>query len=146
LNGHGRYGEAAQAWQQITELTPDNEWGYLNVGVAYFNIGQFEKADEFFRKGLQVAPDDADLFANVGTVSFFLERFEEDAQFSQKAIDRNPDKFDYWGNLADAYRMIPAQSSKAAAAYVQAIRLAEAQLKVNPNDSDGCAPCRGKIA
>ena len=136
LNGHGRYGEAAQAWQQIIELTPDNVWGYLNVGAAYFNIGQFEKADEFFRKGLQVAPDDADLLANVGTVSFFLGRFEEDAQFSQKAIDRSPEKFDYWGNLADAYRMIPAQSSKAAEAYVQAIRLAEAQLKINPNDSD----------
>lgn len=136
LNGHGRYGEAAQAWQQIIELTPDNVWGYLNVGAAYFNIGQFEKADEFFRRGLQVVPDDADLLANVGTVSFFLGRFEEAAQFSQKAIDRSPEKFDYWGNLADAYRMIPAQSNKAADAYAQAIRLAKAQLKINPNDSD----------
>jgi serine/threonine protein kinase/tetratricopeptide (TPR) repeat protein len=136
LNGHGRYGEAAQAWQQIIELTPDNVWGYLNVGAAYFNIGQFEKADEFFRRGLRVVPDDADLLANVGTVSFFLGHFEEAAEFSQKAIDRSPEKFDYWGNLADAYRMIPSQSGKAAEAYVQAIRLAEAKLKINPNDSD----------
>jgi Flp pilus assembly protein TadD len=32
--------------------------------------------------------------------------------------------------------MIPSQSGKAAEAYVQAIRLAEAKLKINPNDSD----------
>ena len=76
------------------------------------------------------------MFANVGTVNFFLGRFEDDVHFSQKAIDRNPEKFEYWGNLADAYRMIPAQSSKATEAYVQAIRLAETQLKINPNDSD----------
>jgi serine/threonine protein kinase/tetratricopeptide (TPR) repeat protein len=135
LNRHARYTEAAKAWQQIIELTPDNVWGYLNVGVAFFNIGQFEKSDEFFRKGLQVAPDDADLYANVGTVNFFLGHFEEDASYCQKAIERSPAKYDYWGNLGDAYRMIPGQSSKAADAYREAIRLAEAQLAVNPGDT-----------
>ena len=135
LNRHARYTEAAKAWQQIIELTPDNVWGYLNVGVAFFNIGQFEKSEEFFRKGLQVAPDDADLYANVGTVNFFLGHFEEDASYCQKAIERSPAKYDYWGNLGDAYRMIPGQSSKAADAYREAIRRAEAQLAVNPGDT-----------
>ena len=46
--GTGATAKLAQAWQQIMELTPDNVWGYMNVGAAYFNIGQFEKADEFF--------------------------------------------------------------------------------------------------
>lgn len=135
LNRHARYSEAAEAWQQIIALTPDNVWGYLNVGVAYFNVGQFEEADGFFRQGLQVAPDDADLYANVGTVNFFFGHFEEDAVYCKKAIERNPARFDYWGNLGDAYRMIPAQSDKAAGAYRQAIRLAEAQLAVNPSDT-----------
>lgn len=135
LNRHARYREAAEAWQQIIELTPDNVWGYLNVGVAYFNIGQFEKADGFFRKGLQVAPDNADLYANLGTVNFFLGRFDEDTAYCKKAIERNPARFDYWGNLGDAYRMIPEQSNKAPDAYREAIRLAEAQLKVNPSDN-----------
>jgi Tfp pilus assembly protein PilF len=47
-----------------------------------------------------------------------------------------PQKYDYWGNLADGYRMIPGQSSNAAAAYKQAIHFAEMQLKINPNDPD----------
>jgi tetratricopeptide (TPR) repeat protein/TolB-like protein len=136
LNGHARYGEAAQAWTKVTELTPDNVWGYLNVGAAYFNLGQFETANEFFRRGLQVAPDNADLYSNAGTVSFFLGRFEEDAAFCEKAIQLRPQKYAYWGNLADAYRVIPAQAGKAPEAYRQAIRLAEIQLKINPSDSD----------
>jgi serine/threonine protein kinase/tetratricopeptide (TPR) repeat protein len=135
FNEHARYGEAAEAWQRVTELTPDNVWGYMNVGAVYFNLGQFGKADEYFRRGLQIAPDNADLYSNAGTVSFFLGRFEEDATYCQKAIELSREKYVYWGNLGDAYRMIPRDSSKSAAAYQEAIRLAEIQLKLNPSDS-----------
>jgi len=134
--GHARYREAAVAWEKVAELTPDNVWGYLNAGAAYLNLGQFEKANEYFRRGLQVAPDNADLYSNAGTVSFFLGRFAEDADYTRKAIELRPQKYDYWGNLGDAYRMIPGQGGKAAEAYKQAIRLAEVQLELNPNDAD----------
>ena len=136
LYGHARYGEAAQTWQKLAEITPDNAWIYLNVGAAYLYIGQFGQANEYFRRGLEVAPHDADLLANAGNVSFFLGFFEEDVTYTQKAIDISPQRYEYWGNLADAYRMIPGDSSRAAAAYQQAILLAENQLKVNPKDSD----------
>ena len=136
LNRHARYTEAAQAWQKITELTPDNVWGYMNVGAVYLSIGQFEKADEYFLRGLQLAPHNADLYSNAGTASFFLGHFEEDVAYCKKALEITPQKYDYWGNLADGYRLIPGQSSNAAAAYKQAIHLAEMQLKINPIDSD----------
>jgi eukaryotic-like serine/threonine-protein kinase len=133
---HARYTEAAQAWQKITELTPDNVWGYMNVGALYLYIGQFGKAGEYLRRGLDLAPDNADLYANAGTASFFLGHFEEDVAYCKKALEISPQKYDYWGNLADGYRMIPGQSANAAAAYKQAIRLAEMQLKINPIDAD----------
>ncbi len=136
LNGHARYREAADAWEKVTELTPDNVWGYLNVGAAYFNSGQFEKADGYFRRGLQLAPESPELNSNIGTVSFYLGRFVEDVTYCKKAIKVRPQEYDYWGNLADAYRMIPEEPNNALAAYQQAIRLAEMQLKVNPIDAD----------
>ena len=136
LNRHARYNEAAQAWQKITELTPDNVWGYMNVGALYLYIGQFAKADEYLRRALQLSPGNADLYSNAGTVSFFLGHFDEDVAYCKKALDVMPQKYDYWGNLADGYRMIPGQSSNAAAAYQKAIHLAEMQLKVNPFDAD----------
>jgi serine/threonine protein kinase/Tfp pilus assembly protein PilF len=136
LNSHARYSEAAQAWEKVTELTPDNVWGYMNVAAAYFNCGNFEKADEYLRRSLQLAPDNPDIYSNAGTVSFFLGHFEEDAKYCKKALELSPQKYDYWGNLADAYRMMPGKSSESAAAYQKAIQLGEAQLKVNPIDSD----------
>jgi tetratricopeptide (TPR) repeat protein len=108
----------------------------MNVGVVYFNIGQFELAQTYFQRGLQVAPDNADLLANAGTVSFFLGRFDEDVRYTKKAIDLRPQKYDYWGNLGDAYRMIPGEADQARTAYKQAIPLAEKQLTVNASDSD----------
>jgi serine/threonine protein kinase/tetratricopeptide (TPR) repeat protein len=136
LNAHARYREAIEAWGRVTEFTPDNVWGYMNVGAAYFNMGQFEQASEYFRRALKLAPDNDKLYSNLGTVSFFLGRFEEDAAYCQKAIELSPLDYAYRGDLADAYRMIPAESSKATATYQEAIRLGETQLSVNPNDSD----------
>jgi eukaryotic-like serine/threonine-protein kinase len=136
LYGHARYGEAAQAWERVTQLTPDNVWGYLNVGAAYLNLGQFGQANEYFRRGLELAPENEDLLANIGTVSFFLGFFDEDVTYCKKTVKLKPQKYDYWGNLADAYHMIPGDASQAAAAYQQAIHLAEMQLKINPNDAD----------
>jgi tetratricopeptide (TPR) repeat protein len=136
LNGHSRYAEAAEAYERVTELTPDNVWGYMNLGAAYFNRGQFAMAETYFEKGLQVAPGEPDLYSNLGTVSFYLGRFDEDVRYLQKAIALRPQKYEYRGNLADAYRMIPGAADKASAAYKQAISLAARQLDVNPNDPD----------
>jgi len=83
-----------------------------------------------------VAPDDAQLFSNLGTVSFFLGRFDEDVTYYEKAVQLGPQTYTVWGNLADGYRMIPDDSGKAEDAYRQAIRLAELQLTVNPNNAD----------
>jgi eukaryotic-like serine/threonine-protein kinase len=136
LYSHARYADAAQAWNKVIDLTPDNVWGYLNVSAAYLAVGRFKEAGKIIEQGLQVAPNDPDLYSNAGYISFFLGRFQEAAKYYQRAIDLTPEKYDYWGNLADAYRMIPAESSKAAASYQKAIQLAEAQLDINLNDSD----------
>jgi len=136
LNEHSRYAEATDAWREVTELTPDNVWGFMNVGASYFNMGQLEMAKTYFQRGLQIEPDNADLYANIGTVSFFLGRFEEDVNYTKKAIALGPKKYQYWGNLADAYRMIPGEANKASEAYKQAVLLAEEQLKINPKDLD----------
>ena len=136
LSRHARYSEAAEAWQRVTQLVPDNVWGYLNVGALYLYIGQFTRAEVYFRRGLELAPDNPDLYSNAGTASFFQGRFEEDVTYSKKAIDLRPQDYDNWGNLGDAYRMIPGKSSEAAAAYMRSIQLAEAELKVNPNDTE----------
>ena len=136
LYTHARYGEAAQAWQTVAELAPDNVWAYQNLGAVYFELGQFEKADEYWTRGLKATPnsDDAALYSNIGMVSFYLGRFDDSAAYFQRAVDLKPNTYIYRGNLADAYRMLPGDSAKAADSYGQAIQLAEGQLKINPND------------
>jgi serine/threonine-protein kinase len=136
LNRHARYKDAIQAWQRMTDLTPDNVWGYMNIGAAYFNMGRFEPAADYFRRASQISPDDPDLLSNAGTMSFFAGRFEEDARFCEQAIKLRPGKYAYWGNLADAYRMIPAESSKAPETYRRAISLAQKDLELNPKNAD----------
>jgi serine/threonine protein kinase/tetratricopeptide (TPR) repeat protein len=135
---HARYGEAAQAWQKVSELTPANVWVYQNLGAVYFELGQFQKANEYWTRGLQATPneDDAALYSNIGMVSFYLGRFDDSAAYFQRAAELKPNVYAYRGNLADAYRMIPGDSAKAADSYQQAIQLAETHLKVNSNDAN----------
>jgi serine/threonine protein kinase/tetratricopeptide (TPR) repeat protein len=135
---HARYGEAAQAWQKVAELAPGNVWVYQNLGAVYFELGQFQKADEYWVRGLKATPndDDAALYSNIGMVRFYLGRFSDSVTYFERAAELKPNVYVYRGNLADAYRMIPSDSGKAADSYQRAIELTEDHLKVNPNDAN----------
>ena len=54
----------------------------------------------------------------------------------EKAVELEPQNYLYRGNLADAYRWTPGEKDRAKPNYVQAIGLAERDLKVNPRDTD----------
>ena len=134
LQDHNRFGEAAQACPKVIELTPDNPWGYTNLGAVYIYLGEFERAEDISRHGLSLVPKDPNAASNAATAAFYQGRFEQDVSYSQEAIKLRPQEYSYWGNLADAYRMMPGETDKAASAYRQAIVLAKKQLEVNPKD------------
>lgn len=50
----GRYKEAIEELQKIIELRPDYSYAYYNLGIAYQNLDQIDKAYENFKKALEL--------------------------------------------------------------------------------------------
>jgi serine/threonine-protein kinase len=131
----GRYEQAIPMFRRVTELTPDNRWGYSNLGMAYYNLGQLDQAAAMWRRTLQIQPD-AIAYSNLGVVAFFAGRYAESVRTFEKAAELEPQNYFFWGNLADAYRWTPTEKERARATYARAIALVEQDLEVNPRDTD----------
>jgi tetratricopeptide (TPR) repeat protein len=72
------------------EAEPQNFALQMQTGDMYAKIGRFDKAVEFYKKGLAVKPDDFN--ANVVTANALFDsaRFEEAGTYYSKAVEMNP--------------------------------------------------------
>ncbi len=149
---HSRYKEAADAFQHVTRLIPDNPAGYTNLGVIYHLQGKEVLAEQALTRSLQVRPT-VEACSNLATVYFFEGHYADAIPIMEtlagvqntrvvKAIlnvnalaGLGRKDFVVWGNLADAYRWTPSERSKAAAAYERAASLANQALQVNPRNA-----------
>jgi len=130
---NGRYADAAVQFHRVIELAPENVRGYSNLSAAYVQLGKSDQAEELLRKSLAIQPSYR-AYANLATIYFFQSRYSEAAQMYEKALQLNDRDGRVWRNLGDAYYWAPNQRSQSAAAYQHAVRLLDAQLKINPQD------------
>jgi tetratricopeptide (TPR) repeat protein len=131
----GRYAEAARAFEEEIARTTDNASAFANLGAAQYLAGDFERAAAAQKTSLRLAPTRAG-YSNAGTTLYYLWRFDDAAAMYQKALELAPDDHQMWGNLGDALSRIPTREGDTAAAYRKAVKLAEAELRINPGDAD----------
>jgi Flp pilus assembly protein TadD len=87
--GQGNYQNAVPMFQRVIELTPDNRWGYTNLGVAYYHLDRLDEAAAMRRRTLEIRPD-ATAYSNLGTVSFLTGHYAESVGPFEKAVERDP--------------------------------------------------------
>lgn len=51
LHNQGLYTEAMECWQEILKMNPNNFLGYVGMGKAYMEMGQYEQAMKYFQLG-----------------------------------------------------------------------------------------------
>ena len=90
----GELDKAAQTYQELIESYPRRSQAYLDLGVAYSNLGQYEKAAELTKQGLRLAPDKGFSYANLAIYSLYLQRFDEARQVIHEAQARKLDNVD----------------------------------------------------
>ena len=115
-------------------LAPESYNGYRNLGAANYFAENWDEALRLFERALEIRPDDQRTLSNVATLQFFRGRYANAARTYEHAAGLDDKNYFRWGNLADAYYWAPGERDKAAEHYQRAIRLAEAQLEINPRD------------
>ncbi len=134
-SSQGKFTLAIAQFQTMIDLQPDNSVGYNDLGGAYIGLGHFENAVSVLEKGLRLK-ETAPAWTNLGAAYMYLKRYREAADAMRKATELDPHNDVMWRNLGDSYRQIPGNSAEASQAYERALDAAQAELKVNPNNTE----------
>jgi eukaryotic-like serine/threonine-protein kinase len=79
-NVTGELDKAAETYQKTIESYPRNYAAYGNLGIAYGQQGQYEKAVDVTKQTLRLAPDRVGGYANLANFTVALQRFDETRQ------------------------------------------------------------------
>ena len=125
-----RYADAIERYKKVAELAPDHGIGHDNLGNTYLAIGELDLAEQAFNESPLPSRW---TYTNRGLVYYYQGRYSLAVKDQLRAIELAPDDHRAWGRLADAYRFLPGKENEARADYETAIRLAEAELAINPS-------------
>jgi len=138
---NGRYDDAVKQFRQVLKFKPDSYLAYNNLGAVYYFIERYEDARQMWERSLTIEPS-WEAISNLGSLHYFKEQYAEAARVYEGALDFFDDKYQLWGNLASAYGA-NGERQKSFDTYQRAIKMAEEQRRVNPQDPDLLADLAG---
>jgi len=129
----GKLPEAATQYEKAAALTPDNARVWNNIGIVNRRQNRLAEAEAAYRKA--VALDSGGIYlSNLGLVLELEGNYQGAAELYRKSADLNPADYLVRANLASVYERL-GDASKARAAYLEAISLAEKLREKSPNDA-----------
>ena len=99
-----RFSEAAKRKERLDdrvkpETKKQSPEELLNLSLAFYKVGMYEKCIEAAKQAIELKPDYADAYCNIAAASNKLKRWDEGAAAARKALDINPDHTLAKGNL-----------------------------------------------
>ena len=75
----------------------------VNLGMAYDNVGNLDKAEYSFNKALKIAPENSDLFYKIGNHYEEKNDYDNAIDYYKKAIESKKDFEDAYMSLGNCY-------------------------------------------
>ncbi|MDX1441205.1 MAG: tetratricopeptide repeat protein [Nitrosopumilaceae archaeon] len=89
--------------QKMIEINSNDFDGWATLGDAHFNLGNYEKALEFYKKTLHINNKDVLTWQNLGHTFKSLKQFQNAIKSYDQALDLNPlDRYHNNGKLRDS--------------------------------------------
>lgn len=64
-------------YQKAYTLNPENVILLKEMGYCYYQVGNYQKAEEFWLKGLNLTPKDDDIIKNLATLYYEEKEYEK---------------------------------------------------------------------
>lgn len=103
LSSEGRFEEAARAYQKSIDQNPLAPVAHYNLGIAYKNINQLDKAAVVLEKAVELAPTNLDIRLTLGNVYNLQERWTDAIGQLNIVVHRQRNDAQAHGNLGWAY-------------------------------------------
>ena len=134
--GQGRYAEAVEQGKWVVRLLPNDEVAITNLSSALFLAGMFDEAESFLLETLEnESSRSGDMESNLASILFFKGDYAGAAELYRAAIDKTPGDSYLYRNLGDAIWHLDGREA-AEPIFSDAIRRAERQLDINPDNFD----------
>ena len=95
----GRPKLAAEQARHALEIEPDMPMALSNLGVALYELKDYEEAATAQRKAIAAKPDFAEAHSNLGNALHALKRFDQAIAAYRRALKLKPNYADAWANL-----------------------------------------------
>lgn len=102
-SAEGKYTLAVDALKTATSLRADSTEGLVDLSIAYFHIGEFEKGLEPLQRALAADPKNAGAHHMLGKSYFMMGEFQKAATELQAALQLSPSDYDAEYTLGLAY-------------------------------------------
>jgi len=137
--------EAREQFEEVIRLSPDNYFGYNDLGATLMRLNRDREADSLFRLSLDLQPNPY-AYRNLGYLDMRLQRFESAAASLERGIAFDPGDWWTWRWLAYS-RYWSGGVEAAREAWERLVSLAQPRLEVNPENHDVlCALAEAYVA
>jgi len=99
---------------------------YNNAGLAYSDLGEYDKALAAFQRIIELEPDNSFGYLNTGMVYFQQGKYDQCIPFFQKSLQIQPHSMAY-SDLGTAFFYLKR--------YAESVPMFEKAVEMNPNDS-----------
>jgi tetratricopeptide (TPR) repeat protein len=99
----GDFAEAATEYERALSIDPENIDALTNLGVAYYQLGQLDRAIEQYSKAIEIAPDDAGIRSNLAAA--YVQKHQVSGQSADldSALEQYQHAVELDANLAEAF-------------------------------------------
>ncbi|MCH9696440.1 MAG: sulfotransferase [Gammaproteobacteria bacterium] len=94
--------EAVDYISRALQQVPDNPQSHTNIGLAYKDQGNAEKAAQHFNESIRIDPGNPDVHNNLGNVLRAIDKPKQAIRSYEKALQLHRDFAECWSNLAAA--------------------------------------------
>jgi tetratricopeptide (TPR) repeat protein len=82
--------DALTLWQKTIKTAPRCARAQNNLGVEYYKLGEYEKAEEAYQKALQINPKYPDPYHNLGNILADNNQFVQALEYYKMALEHCP--------------------------------------------------------
>ena len=103
FSAEGKFEEAVRAYQKSIDQNPLAPVAHYNLGIAYKNLRQLDKATKVLDKAVELAPTNLDIRLTLGHVYNLQERWTDAIGQLNIIVHRKQNDAEAHGNLGWAY-------------------------------------------
>ncbi|MFT6166674.1 MAG: Tfp pilus assembly protein PilF [Vicingaceae bacterium] len=118
--------KAITAFEKAITIHPNYSEAYADVGLAYFRMNDFKKAERNYLKATQLNPANATALSNLGSLYFNTQRYQEAKSIYERALRINPNHIDGLANYASTLGTL--------GDYEGALRFFKKAIALNPGE------------